>query len=125
MTKDEITTTVEGLITIAKVAMPPDLFQQDPRIRKAKGLLVSLGGQGEIARPPNTNQPDMEQVLGPIIEVDHDASAIKLDWDLVDGVQHAKDDGLISGDDNALLNSIVRDWLISHGYLKPEPEDLT
>ncbi|MEQ1933813.1 MAG: hypothetical protein ABL962_08040 [Fimbriimonadaceae bacterium] len=127
MRKDAIAVIIEDLMTIAKVAMPPDLFEQDPRIKKAKALLVGLGREGPVGRPPNTGLDDeLEKLIGPIVDLGPvDASAMVLEWDLVDGVLEAREDGLVPPDDNALLNSIVRDWLMTHGYLKPSPEELS
>lgn len=127
MKREDIASIIEGLITIAKVAMPSDLFEQDPRIKKAKALLVSLGREGPMGRPPNTGLDDeIEKLVGPIIDLRPvDASAMVLEWELVDGVLQARSDGLVPPDDNDLLNSIVRDWLMTHGYLKPLPEELS
>jgi hypothetical protein len=41
----ELAEIIANLLTIAKVAMPPDLFVQDPRIIKAQAMLARLKGE--------------------------------------------------------------------------------
>lgn len=40
----EIADILEDLLTIARVAMPPDLFEIDPRVIKAQALVARLKG---------------------------------------------------------------------------------
>jgi hypothetical protein len=122
--KEAVARIVEDLIRIAKVAMPPKLFDEDPRVKKAQALLVSLGRPSPPGRAPNTGPDELEAILGAIVDIRPvDASTIVLDWDLVEGILRARDHGLPT-DDSAPLNTIVRDWLIGHGYLDPPPDDL-
>ncbi len=37
--------TIKDLLTIARVAMPDDLFETDPRVIKAQALLARLSGE--------------------------------------------------------------------------------
>lgn len=123
MTKEDVAGIVEDLIRIAKVAMPPDLFEEDPRVRRAKGLLVSLGAPSRHARAPNVGLEELEAILGPILDLRPvDASQMVLDWDLVDAVLEAREDGL-PADDNGALNFMVREWLTANGYLDPGPDE--
>lgn len=126
MTKEDIAKIVEDLITIAKVAMPPNLFLEDPRIKKGKALLVSLGRPSSPARPPNIGtDAELEALVGPILDLRPvDATQMVLDWDLVDAVLEARGHGL-PPDDNGTLNFIVREWLTANGYLDPGPEELS
>lgn len=39
---EEIAEIIEDLLTIAKVAMPPELFEIDPRVVKAQALAARL-----------------------------------------------------------------------------------
>lgn len=45
-----------------------------------------------------------------------------LDWDLVDPVIAAREQGILDPADRPALNAIVRDWLIAHGFM-PAPPD--
>ena len=124
MTKEDIARIVDDLITIAKVAMPQNLFLEDPRIKKGKALLVSLGGPSSPTRPPNVGaDSELEALVGPIVNIRPvDATQMVLDWDLVDAVLEAREHGL-APDDNGTLNFIVREWLTTNGYLDPGPEE--
>jgi hypothetical protein len=124
MTKDEIATIVESLLRIAKVAMPPDLFLEDPRVKKARALLVSLGRPSSPARPPNVGtDARLEEPIGQIPDARPvNAAQMVLEWDLVDAVLEAREHGL-PAEDNAALNFIVREWLTANGYLEASPED--
>jgi hypothetical protein len=42
---EELVRTLEDLLTIAKVAMPTELYEVDPRIIRAEALLAKLEGQ--------------------------------------------------------------------------------
>lgn len=124
MTKDEIASIVEDLLRIAKVAMPPDLFLEDPRVKKARALLVSLGRPSSPARPPNVGtDARLEEPIGQIPDARPvNAAQMVLEWDLVDAVLEAREHGL-PAEDNAALNFIVREWLTANGYLEASPED--
>lgn len=124
VTKEDIAKIVGDLVTIAKVAMPPNLFLEDPRVKKAKALLVSLGRPSSSARPPNIGtDADLEALVGPIVDIRPvDATQMVLDWDLVDAVLEAREHGL-PPDDNETLNFIIREWLTTNGYLDPGPEE--
>lgn len=125
MTKEDIAKIVDDLVTIAKVAMPPDLFIQDPRVTRAKALLVSLGRPSSPARPPNVGtDAELEALVAQIPDAyPMGATKMNLDWDLVAPVREARQHGL-PADDNVAVNFIVRDWLIAHGHLEPGPEGL-
>lgn len=102
--------------------MPPDLFEQDPRVKKAKAYLVALGDPSPFARPPNAGRNALDALLPELDDLRPvNASKVVLDWDLVDPILAAREHGL-SDDDSKALNSIVRDWLIAHGYLEAPPE---
>ena len=45
LSREEIAKSIEELLRIAKVAMPTDLFEIDPRIIKAQALLAQLKGE--------------------------------------------------------------------------------
>ena len=124
MTKEHIAKIVDDLVTIAKVAMPPDLFIQDPRVNRAKALLVSLGRHSSPARPPNVGtSADLQSLLEPIQDGRPlDAANMMLGWDLVDAVLEARKHGL-PADDREMLGFVLREWLIANGYLEPGPED--
>jgi hypothetical protein len=68
--REDIARIVDDFITIAKVAMPQNLFLEDPRIKKGKALLVSLGRPSSPARPPPNVDADseLEAPVGPIVD---------------------------------------------------------
>ena len=122
-TKTELAAMIRDLVRIAKVAMPPDLFEQDPRIKKANAYLVALGDPSPLARPPNAGRSFLAALLPELEDLRPvNASKLVLDWDLVDPILAAREHGL-SEDDSKALNYIVRDWLIAHGYLVPTPDE--
>ena len=121
-TKHELASIIRDLVRIAKVAMPPDLFMRDPRVMKANAYLVALGDPSH-GRPPNTGLDALATLLPELVDLRPiDGSKMILDWDLVDPLIAAREQGMISVDDGEALNAIVRDWLIAHGYL-PAPPD--
>lgn len=117
-TRQALITLIDDLLTIAKVAMPPKLYAEDPRIKRARAYLIALGERPDGHRVPNTGPDPLEALIGEIVDLRPvNGSRMVLDWDLVDGVLAARRDGL-SEDDSEALNAIVRDWLIGHGYLE-------
>jgi hypothetical protein len=121
-TREGLKKLIGDLLDIAKVAMPPKLFAQDPRVKKAKAYLVALGEPPEQARVPNTGPDPLEEILGEILDLRAvTGSKMVLEWDLVDGILAARSQGL-SANDSEALNFIVREWLTANGYLPLAPE---
>ncbi len=66
--------------------MPPELFAEDPRVKKAKAYLVALGEKSNDGRAPNTGPDPLEEILGDILDVrPATASKMVLEWDLSTG----------------------------------------
>lgn len=69
MNRDEIIQSLTDLLTIAKVAMPHDLFAIDPRVIRAQALLDRLraaprGGEGVLRVPAVPKaKPDKQRSL--------------------------------------------------------------
>lgn len=113
---------IRDLLEIAKVAMPPKLFSEDPRVKRAKAYLVALGQEPDDHRVPNTGPDPLEKLIGEIVDLRPvNASRMVLDWDLADGVLAAQVHGL-STDNSEALNFIVREWLTTNGYLTVQPD---
>jgi hypothetical protein len=121
-TREGLARLIDDLLEIAKVAMPPKLFAEDPRVKRAKGYLVALGKKPEQTRVPNTGPDPLEELIGDVVDLRAvDGTEMVLDWDLVDGVLAAQVHGLSTNNGEA-LNFIVRDWLTANGYLKARPD---
>src|SRR3569832_1683656 len=95
MAQNEIAKTIRDLLVIAKVAMPPNLFAQDPRVIVAMAVLKELDGSS-VTRPPNiTSRPPQFAVaaLAQHRPVEGSSTGISflcdLPWDLVTGLMLA------------------------------------
>jgi len=130
------TNVVKGLLDIARVAQPPDIFAIDPRVQRALKLLGEVAPAG---RPP-TVQPDaIMQEIAAIIghmpervaEADpadpltlqlarerafQSLGEITLDVDLLEPLARAMGSELPIGPSEA-LNALIRSWLVAHGYM--------
>lgn len=139
MAEPDIAALVRGLVDIARVAQPPEIFAVDPRVRKA---LAFLGAQ--TTRVPNTARdalgPEIAELLreSPVDlgQADpnnpvtlhlaremafQDIGLIELDIDLVQPLAEAQK-ALLPPEPSAALNAVIRDWLEGHGFLEPSPE---
>lgn len=67
MDKAEVIRSLAELLTLAKVAMPDDLYAIDPRIARANGLLAKLQAGGAV-RVPKIERREPDQ-LDEIIEM--------------------------------------------------------
>lgn len=135
MSDTEQTMIVRGLLDIARVAQPPDIFAVDPRVRRA---LEYLGGR--TARTPDVARDpvawEVERIMGePAIDIGaadpndpvtlhlaremafQDLGEIVLDSDLVQPLAAAQA-SILPPAPAAALNAVVRDWLIGHGFLE-------
>ncbi|MEQ1901601.1 MAG: hypothetical protein ABL866_12810 [Devosia sp.] len=146
MEKSEIQLLIRGLLDIAKVAMPPELFSTDPRVATAEAFLrsspaplsrvpsISLGApHGEIAEvigggyldlgAADPTDPASREVLVAIDAVT--GAKIELGWDLVEALGRAQKEGL-DANPSVAINHIVREWLTAAGFLAlvPAREDL-
>ena len=113
------------LLTIAKVAMPPKLFGQDPRVSRGIALMKELEAGLSPSRPPQvaSRPPKLDiAVLASRRAVAETSKGISfvtdLPWDLVDGLITAEGLPL---DPSEAVTFIVRDWLTSHGELPLAP----
>lgn len=125
-TKDELAKIIRDLLTIAKVAQPPSIFSIDPRVKKAHAYLIALGDPSPHSRPPKTGPDPLAELFPDLVDLRPvNGSKMVVDWDLVDGILVARENGL-SQDDGEALNFIVREWLTVNGYLAAAPasEDL-
>lgn len=119
--RDYLAKLIEELLIIVKIAMPPDLFLIDPQVKRAQAYLIALG-RPSPSRPPNAGGA-LRELLGEVEDLRTvDARGMVLDWDLVDAVLTAREQGLPQ-EDSAALNFIVRDWLTAHGYLPHHDAD--
>ena len=116
MTPSEQAKVVTDLLRIARVAMPPDLFEQDIRVRRA------LDMPGNSIRVPNHPPRSHAQRLAELRPVEESSDRLSfvtdLEWDLVLAVTEAQHT-VLPLDPSAAINFIVRQWCVSAGFLPP------
>lgn len=128
MTQVEQAKAVANLLRIARVAMPPDLFEQDIRVRHGLELLAHLEGPGNSVRVPNHPPKSHAQRLAELRPVEESSDRLSfitdLEWELVLAVTEAQQT-VLPLDPSAAINLIVREWCINAGFLAPPLEDGT
>ena len=119
--QSEISKIITDLLRIAKVAMPPKLYAEDPRIVLAGALLAEI-----YAAAPSARVPSVPRAAGfrtstlDVRPVEQSASGLSLivdlPWDLAEATAKAQGDRLPLPWSDA-MNLIVREWLTTNGYL--------
>jgi hypothetical protein len=115
---------IRDLLVVAKVAMPPSLYAQDPRVSAAASLLRLIEGVGSSSRVPNTStRPpafDVNRIAGfrPIEESGSGISfVVDMSWDVVEASWRAMtEDRSYPLDPGEAVDYVLRDWFTSHGY---------
>lgn len=131
LTSYDIAKTVRDLLVIARVAMPPHLYGQDPRVLAGLKLLDTLNASQH--RPPSVPSTHSEELpfLGTADPQDPWARRI------LDGlnafphpdIQVSKGiDAFLAEADSprtrpAAIEHILRDWLIGHGYIHESADE--
>ena len=123
ISKAETAKVIRDLLRIAKVAMPGNLNDEDPRVRIARATLMELESSSSPARPPSTTSrtPGLDvSRLPPNVAVEISATGMsfvfELPWDLVDGLHDAQA-AFSRLDTPETVVFALRDWLTAHGYL--------
>ncbi len=105
---------IRDLLVVAKVAMPPRLYAQDPRLAAASSMLRSLEQGISAHRPPNSSDrpPDFDvtalALSRPVEESKYGISyVVDLSWDLVEASAQA-----LAADANYPLDPAMR-WTTS------------
>lgn len=114
---------IRDLLRIAKVAMPPKLFGEDPRVTRAIALLASLETGLFPSRAPNVSSrpPGFDvTVLAAKRAVEESAAGISfvvdLPWDIAAALTNS-DDPLLPLDPADAVTHATRTWLASGGHL--------
>ncbi len=97
--RSEVTRSLRDLLTIAKVAMPAHLYEQDTRVIIAQRLLAKLQSSTTESTLPL-----------PV-------------WDITDGIDRFMSTADAPGTRSDAVAQMVREWLISNGYLDLPPEE--
>lgn len=132
-TNYDLAKVILDLLTIAKLAMPGHLYNQDVRVHAGQQMLAALRPSRQ--RPPSVPWVDEPPVpfLGEADASDPAAREIIAaldamptgDWDVAAALDAflAEPDAPATRLDAIAL--ILRDWLVGHGYLEPlaAPED--
>lgn len=122
---------LRDLLRIAKLAMPPKLFAEDPRVIRAMALLKLLETGHSPSRPPNASGPSPGFDIAALATrraVDQSAAGVSfvldLPWELVNALSLAQMDKVPLEPSDA-INVLVREWLTANGYLPlaPSPEE--
>jgi len=129
MNRNETAKVIRDLLRIAKVAMPPKLYAEDPRVIVATAALSELEAGVSPARPPNlTSRPPKFDplALSRTRPIEQSAAGISfltdLPWDLVSAMTAAQGD-VLPLDPSDAVAYVLWDWLTGHGYLDPAPEE--
>lgn len=128
-TPGETAKVIRDLLVVAKVAMPPSLYAQDPRVAAATTMLRSLEQGISAHRPPNSSDrpPDFDvaalALSRPVEESKYGISfVVDLSWDLVEAsAQALAADTSYPLDPGDAVDYVLRDWFTSHGYGKLLP----
>lgn len=133
-TPGEIAKVIRDLLVVAKVAMPPNLYAQDPRIVTATNMLRSLERGVSAHRPPNSSDrpPNFDvtalALARPVEESKYGISfVVDLAWDVVAAsAQALSADRSYPLDPSDAVDYVLRDWFTSHGYgqLLPVGDDV-
>jgi hypothetical protein len=123
-TPGELAKTIRDLLVVARVAMPPSLYAQDPRISTAAALLKRIEQGSSSSRPPNTSvKPAGFDVtalaVSRAVEESREGISFVVDmsWDLVEASWRAMtEDRSYPLDPNDAVDYVLRDWFTSHGY---------
>lgn len=123
-TPGEIVKVLRDLLVVAKVAMPPGLYPQDPRIAAGTALLKSMEQGASSFRTPNTSvRPPTFDVTAlalsrPVEESKFGISfVVDVPWDLVEASGRALSaDRAYPLDPGDAVEYVLRDWFTSHGY---------
>lgn len=123
-TPGELAKVIRDLLVVAKIAMPPNLYAQDPRIATAAALLKRIEQGISPSRPPNTSgKPAGFDVtaLAKSRAVEESTEGISfvvdMPWDLVEASWRAMtEDRSYPLDPNDAVNFVLRDWFTAHGY---------
>ena len=120
----ELAKVMRDLLRIAKVAMPPKVFGEDPRVTSAMAVIESLEGRAP-SRLPNVTSLHPRLDITRLTQrraVEESATGIafvmELPWDLVEAMITMPD---IPADPSAAMEYIARDWLVSQGALSTGP----
>jgi hypothetical protein len=117
---------IRELLRIAKVAMPPDLYHQVPRVLTAMAALKEMESSPTAARPPNITGrlPSLNPGSDKALEMSPKGVSFVFDipWDLAEPLAQAQEDHSRL-DLEEITHLVLRDWLTGHGYLPPGPED--
>lgn len=104
--------------------MPPKLYAEDPRVKRASALLKSLETGLSPSRTPNAaSRPPSFDIIGMTLQrpVEQHQSGISfltdLPWDVVAAMNaELATTDLFPLDPSDALNYIARDWLTGHGH---------
>lgn len=123
-TPGEVAKVLRDLLVVAKVAMPPSLYSQDPRISSAASLLKRIEQGGSPGRVPNTSvkPPGFDVTalaVSRAVEESKDGISFVVDmsWDLVEASWRAMtDDRSYPLDPSEAVGYVMRGWFTAHGY---------
>lgn len=131
MTDDQtVRKVIIDLLTIAKVAMPDELYAVDTRVLKARDLLAKLAPQ---SRPPSVGREPPVPDLGSADPDDPWARRVLalLDaepeptWDIAEALDLFMLEPEAPATRQAVVALVLREWLTANGYLAllPAKED--
>ena len=123
-TPGELAKVLRDLLVVAKIATPPSLYAQDPRISSAAMLLKRMEHGTSQARVPNSSSkpPGFDVTalaVARAVEESKDGISFVVDmsWDLVEASWRAMTaDQAYPLDPNEAVNYVMRDWFTAHGY---------
>lgn len=131
MTDDQtVRKVIIDLLTIAKVAIPGDLYAIDPRVLKARDLLATLAPQ---SRPPSIGREPVVPHVGSADPDDpwarHVLALLDAEpeptWDIAKALDLFMLEPEAPTTREAVVALILREWLTANGYLEllPAKED--
>jgi len=121
------TQALTDMLAVAKLWMPDLMFEIDPRVHAARQLAATLS-QVSGSRPPSivADLSDMPMIdLSPsatLEDVERMSSVEPPPWDITAGLDAFMASDLAPETRTEGVIFILRDWLVGHGYLAPQPE---
>jgi hypothetical protein len=126
---EEVAQSLLELLAIAKMRMPDLLYENEPRIHRAHQLAATLcQGSGSRSTSALAELSDESPTLNlepppSIVEQLHEPEPPP--WDITAGLDAFVESDFAPKSRTEGTISILRDWLIGHGYIEapPEPEE--
>jgi hypothetical protein len=130
MNPNETAKIIRDLLRIAKVAMPTNLYADDPRVLAGVALVRNIERGERAARPPSVTSRlqsfDLTELSRKTaVEMSNEGVRFvtTLPWDVSDALIESRADDLVPFDIADAVTFVLRDWLVGHGAIEAQSEE--